>query len=404
MGMMYLAALAAAKKQQDRRHAAARRTRRRREAEERNSKEKSGYSRVSSNDKPSYFACVIYELSKDADLKDFFQKLYKKVHEVRDDAGRKYREQAEKFLAIANKYEDERCELEEKLKASGVKFDENNQLACISMGRFSSEVLSNTWNKSRLSLYREAVVSSRYEYRGVINGLEHNKITEELLMEDEPLAKLNCAKESLSKNESELASTKKELDKIKKKKLFISAERKENKIVQLTNKISELDRAVYLNREAIKRYEFVLGLTDEQKTDLIKYIKAEKGITTAAYEVESLGDKFVKAIPEIDSKEVMLGALKLLEKEGLTEEEITQIFKKLDRIAIIRGRGEYEIGGISPYDVDIGIIKGFVRQIYEEDPDFVDRNLSEIVSLENEEKDKECENSDVSDGSENPEH
>ena len=172
----------------------------------------------------------------------------------------------------------------------------------------------------------------------------------------------------------------------------------------LRNKIRELESNIHNNKMAIKQHEFVLGLTDEQKADFVKYIQAEECISHITYEVRNLESRFCAALPKIDSKELIIQAMKLLEQDGLTEEEITRVFKKLDKVAILRSRDEYEHKPwFSERETDIQIIKSFVKEIYESDPDFVDRNMSQIVSLDKEDKEVDVKEQDVPDDSDDPE-
>ena len=67
-----------------------------------------------------------------------------------------------------------------------------------------------------------------------------------------------------------------------------------------------------------------------------------------------------------------------MEKEGLTEEQIMAIFQKLDRVAIRRNRGEYDALNSRRYSTD-EVVRGFVTHVYEEDPEFVDRNFDEVL-------------------------
>ena len=404
MGMWMLAAAAAAKKKQDQRHAAARRARKRREEEERKSKEKRNNSHSDySENMPSYFECIDEEIGNDAELKDFFQKLYQKVQQVRDEAGAEYRAKAEELVALAEKYNVEKTKIEKKLEESGIEFGERKQLAGIYLSRFTGEYHCSTWGKSRLSLYRETGDSYIYYQAKTINGLERFRITESLLMEDEPKAYLNIAKESLADNQSKYEESKKKLKKLEKRILFISNENKQRKITKLKNEISELENNIRNNQIAIKEHEFVLGLSDEQKADFIKYIQAEKSISDISHEIESLERKFSFVLPKIESKDTILKAMELLEQDGLTEEEITSIFKKLDKVAILRLRGEYESRSWTHNSIDIRMIKEFVKDVYESDPDFVDRNLPDIVSLDEEDRENDGEEHDKSDNNDDPE-
>lgn len=399
MGMWMLAAAAAAKKKQDQRKAAARRERRRREEEERKSKEK--YSRSYSDGMPSYIECVEKEIDGDEILKKFFQRLYEKMNGIRDEAGREYKEKAEEFAALADKYEAERDKVKERLEKSGINFGDNRTLGDIYLGRFSSEYQSSTWGKSRFSLGLQKAEGKHYYRSETIDGIEYYRITESLIMEDEPEAYLNIAKESLKKNEEERDALKKEFDKLEKRRLFISEDKKRTKLKALSNRLSELNNKIDKNRQAIKEHEFVLGLTDEQKADLVKLIKAENGIETATYEVRALESKFSQAMPRFDSEDLLFKAMQLMEAEGLTEEEITTIFKKLDRVAILRERGRYSKSYSPNNGTDRTLVELFIEKVYEADPDFVDRNLAEIVEPEEESQDKSVQ--DVSDNNENPE-
>ena len=95
--------------------------------------------------------------------------------------------------------------------------------------------------------------------------------------------------------------------------------------------------------------------------------------------------------------------MELLEQDGLTEEEITSIFKKLDKVAILRLRGEYESKSWTHNSIDIRMIKEFVKDVYESDPDFVDRNLPDIVSLDEEDRENDGEEQNISDNNDDPE-
>ena len=198
MGMMYLAALAAAKKKQDKRHAAARRERRRRENAEREANEKRNSSYGShSEDEPSYIECIDQEITNDQELKEFFQKLYQKIQEIRDDSGAEQRAKAVELRDLAEKYNAEKTKIEKRLEESGIEFGERKQLGGIYLSRFTGEYQSSTWGKSRLSLYRETGDSYIYYQAETVNGIDRYYIKESLIMEDEPEGKLNAAKASL---------------------------------------------------------------------------------------------------------------------------------------------------------------------------------------------------------------
>ena len=403
MGMWMLAAAAAAKKKQDQRRAAARRARSRREKEEREAKEKNKYRGSSSRDLPSYLECIDQEIDSNQELKEFFQKLYQKVQEIRNEAGAEHRANAEKFRDLAEKYNKEKMKIEKKLEESGINFEGRKPFGSIYLSRFTGEYQSSTWGKSRLSLYREVGDSYIYYQATTINGIERYRLTESLIMEDEPEGYLNVAKSSLEYNQKKYEEAKKKLAKLEKRKLFISYEKKQNMIKKLKNEIREIENNIDSNRMAIKEHEFVLGLTDEQKSDLIKYIEAEKCISDITYKIKNLEYQFEAALPKIDDKQTIFKAMQLLEQDGMTEEEITSVFKILDKIAILKSRGEYEHKPWYRETADIKIIRSFVKEIYESDPDFVDRNLSEVVSIDKGDQEADDKNQDISDNNDDPE-
>lgn len=401
--MWMLAAAAAAKKKQDQRRAAARRARSRREKEEREAKEKNKYRGSSSRDLPSYLECIDQEIDSNQELKEFFQKLYQKVQEIRNEAGAEHRANAEKFRDLAEKYNKEKMKIEKKLEESGINFEGRKPFGSIYLSRFTGEYQSSTWGKSRLSLYREVGDSYIYYQATTINGIERYRLTESLIMEDEPEGYLNVAKSSLEYNQKKYEEAKKKLAKLEKRKLFISYEKKQNMIKKLKNEIREIENNIDKNRMAIKEHEFVLGLTDEQKSDLIKYIEAEKCISDITYKIKNLEYQFEAALPKIDDKQTIFKAMQLLEQDGMTEEEITSVFKILDKIAILKSRGEYEHKPWYRETTDIKIIRSFVKEIYESDPDFVDRNLSEVVSIDKGDQEADDKNQDISDNNDDPE-
>ncbi len=404
MGMWMLAAAAAAKRKQDQRKAAARRERRRRD-EERRAKEKNGYSRSSSGKLPSFYACVEHELREDTELREFFQELYKKMHEVRNEATKDYPVKAEKFVEIADKYRAERQRIQEELIKLGVKFEGYDNLGSISVKQFSSEDNHNpsfsVLNRNRGNGIWGHSDRKHYERRASINGLETKYISESLVMEEYPETKLNIATEELRINKEKRANLKKEYDKLAKRRLFVNEDKKTHRLKVLSNQMSELDNTIGQNELAIKLHTFAAGLTDDQKKELVKYLRAEEGIRGACNGAMSLLSNFGRALPKFKDEKVMFAALQLMENEGLTEERITSIFRTLDKIAIRRERGEYSSSLSKDNYEDSEILKLFIKKVYEADPEFVDRNLAEIVEPEKVSLDKEKQN--ISNGEGDPE-
>lgn len=349
MGMFYLAALAAAKKRQEASIAAARRERMRREEEEKQKQSNSSIEYNGSKRKideknsnlPNFFDCVSYELNDDEELSAFFQQLLLKIHEIRNRDLKEIRERAENCIEQIKAIYNEMNEIKERINRprfviSGSRGFQSD--AEVNLEDFLSEFCDSNKRNRENTLY----VDIYYHLHYVI------------------------------KNAPEIYEDRDEAD------YYSRCARIEDVVKAIRGETDGFE-----DKKRWELQDLVYRMSPEEKKDIIRFYELSQKLKDSVSELASIKQEFDSCKVELGDKELMLQAMQLLEEDGtISEEEITRIFRKLDRIAIARARGEYDEQKEKNKQIHGLVIRSFVRHVYEEDPTFVDRNLAEIVDID----------------------
>ena len=374
--MSYLLVLAAAQAAQERRKRA--RQRARQELSKRNAgQKKSDYSESYHHSRISYEECVNLELSEDNELKEFFNLLMRNVQKVRADKKSDIAREGTNILPWIDKYEEAREQALEILEKSGVTLGTKEYHLTVPVNGFD---LPESDFKEQYKNYPTC-----FEF----NGIRLNKT----ILDDPDYFKTryekahNVAEGSralISSYEREL----KDLELMQKFNPFYR-EKRSRKINEINEQIKQLSEDLRKEEEAKRELDVFEGFTDEQKKELKFYFEATDIMRKASDSVKGLVSKFLKELPRVDDKDILDEAFaKTIEDEDLTEDDILNIFKRLDKVAIKRYRGEYD-GRYYIKQHDYArrgtrddMIEGFIKHIYEEDSEFVDRNMDQVLEDE----------------------
>lgn len=315
----------------------------------------------------SYVDCVIAELDNDDVLKNFFENLLNNVQSYREEQGSEKKKEGEDILALLKGYCEGRAELVRRLNELGVKVEEFRPTKYDVTGfeldtkkRYDSVPTGATFNGIGLTL----------------DELDNPKFEEEY---ENQKTKCDEIRANLPKLERKI-KIQRILDKI------IGSEKTSSNLRVSTSEKMFREDDLYHEEQLKKRLDTYKSFTPEQLQEIHKYLEATQYIEKAINLLKTKIGEFESAIPDISEKRVIEEALsRTMAELGLGEEEIAEIYKRLDRVAIRRFRGEYDDDKSYSRDFETPqrrMLRGFIKHVYEEDPEFVDRNMDQVIEDE----------------------
>ena len=371
MGAGVILLAAAAQRRRSMEIAARRRERERRERlererkarEKRDQERRSSYKSSSSYDN-SYLKCLSIEMENDPELKDFFDRLGVKVEEVRVESGKEKEKQVADLIEVVKKYQEKKVELEEQLKEAGIELGNLGRGYCYCKSPMSSQEVE----------YES--ISRYYLFNGLTLSIRNVRDPEDKQFETNYESAKRICEEGLPEyiENQKQVRRKVALNKIP----LIRSYDREKDVETLQYNIERYERDMKAEEEAKVNLEKFRALTPEQKKLIGDYLEVCGSIEKGCLAISEARRTYSYTLPQRSDKQVIEEAIAKMEKEGLTEEQIMAIFQKLDRVAIRRNRGEYDALNSRRYSTD-EVVRGFVTHVYEEDPEFVDRNFDEVL-------------------------
>ena len=375
MGAIVLLAAAAAAQEQRRR---ARDTARRREEERKNQENNSRRSYSSSSERIPYLDCLMYEIKADETLSKFFAALKDNAERAREEQGKSLRDEDKNIANMIEKYLEGRSEIEKRLVASGIEV---------------RSLLSDYYSMDSFSIIsKEDPHSDQCRY--ITTGMTFNGLNLSLKTLDNPpfreryeSQKKKCDGLRIEKGEKEELIEKQES--LLKYVPFGKNARRD--VISKTEKeLREIERELEREERLRKELETFESLSPSQIQDIRKYLEATICMYKAMQSIRSKAREFAAKVPKIDEKTIIEKALEAtMDELHLGEEELADIFRRMDKVAIKRYRGEFDDEG-KYYDFsDYGLlgrkkdlVRGFIKHVYEEDPEFAERNMVEVIKDE----------------------
>ena len=161
-------------------------------------------------------------------------------------------------------------------------------------------------------------------------------------------------------------------------------------IAKTKKELKEIERELEREEHLRKELETFESFSPSQIQDIRKYLEATICMYKAMQSIRSKAREFAAKVPKIDEKTIIEKALEAtMDELHLGEEEMADIFRRMDKVAIKRYRGEFDDEGIYYDFSDYGLmgrkkdlVRGFIKHVYEEDPEFAERNMVEVIKDE----------------------
>ena len=371
----------AAQEQRRKSRNAARRRQEERKRQEENNSSRSSYS--SYRYTIPYLDCLMYEIDSDEKLSCFFETLKENAEKLREESGKGYRESAQDIATMVDNYQEGRSQIEKKLTDSGIEV---------------KGIDSKGYSLDSFSIVSKESTYDRYTYistRATFNGLE---LTTDKLNNPDFKEKYEEQKKKCDELRVQKAMKEKELSRQQSlfKYLPFGKPDRRLQISKIKDALKSIEEELALEEKYRKEMQIFESFTPEQRKTIQRYLIATDYMSRAIDSINKMAREFRGKLPSIDEKDIIEKAFNdTIAELGLEEADIADIFRRMDRVAIRRHRGEFD--GKSEYFeyADYGIkgrkkdlVKGFIKHVYEEDPDFVDRNMEEVLEDE-ETRDKE---------------
>lgn len=370
--LLLIAAGVAAREQRRRsRGAALRRSQERKRKEEEDRKKASERARYIPA-KKSYPECVLEEMNSDEVLRSFFTTLKRNMQLYRREQASEQEESARKTAEIVDKYKVERDRIVQEIKDSGIVCQIGYPIT-YSLERFEIEKENN---------YGQTIFDTIARFNGI-------ELTKEILENPDDTTFKDRYEKKKAYNDKLRAKKEEKEKELKRQELLLKIIpfkrwERENKIANIRSELRGFEREFEEEERLRKEMETFDSLTPEQRKLILDYFAVTDCIRKGATEINNEVYEFERKLPPLGQKEVVEEGLERTMREmGMGEEEITDIFMRLDKVAIKRFRDEYSTGR-SHYSGEPTriVIESFIKNIYEEDPEFVDRNMDEVIEDE----------------------
>ena len=291
---------------------------------------------------------------------------------------------AEKWMDLLEECNQKRNKIIEEIIQMGIDMDDEYDRSIgyfgFLMNVFSYE--NALGNKiSMLMNHNEANANSKFTQCNYFNGIF---LTEEMLNDPDSNVYRDEYERRVKENEGLLSE---------REVLYIEIEEKEEKlkrtlfhkkeieaeIIELKRRLKTVEIMIADEMSAKRKYNTFNKLTSEQESKIIEYMKMTKKMRKIASVISRLGLKFQEEATiqenEYDIDTVTDGFDYMVQKDGMTEKDIQAIFRKINKVAIRRNRGDYDFNDTSrrakyptysdQYKKLKGVMLGFIRYIYE---------------------------------------
>ena len=373
--LLFVAAAYAAQEQRRRARSAARKRAEERKKEE-EKKARNSYYSERRNPEVSYLDCVIQEIQEDEVLQKFFGTLLKNAQIYRRSKGVESEDAAKEMDGLIGRYVEERQKVLDKIKASGIQVNEYDNRA-YSLDEFDLNKTEREFNYANIK-----GVSTFNGLRITTADIENDSFRKRYEAQ-----KAKC--DELRKEKEELERKLKRQETLKKYIIFGRYDREEE-IRDIYKRLDQIEKEIGKEKELEREFKTYEAFTPEQIKDIKDYLDASASIGRGINSIRANIYQFGQQIPKLGDKEVLDNALNAtMEELGMGEEEIADVFRRMDKVAIKRQRGEYgDSYQIRDYRSSYrtgrfsSLVESFIKNIYEEDPNFVERNMEEVLEDE----------------------
>ena len=373
--LLFVAAAYAAQEKRRRARSAARKRAEERKKEE-EKKARNSYYSERRNPEVSYLDCVIQEIQEDEVLQKFFGTLLKNAQIYRRSKGVEYEDAAKEMDGLIGRYVEERQKVLDRIKASGIQVNEYDNRA-YSLDEFDLNITEREFNYANIK-----GVSTFNGLRITTADIENDSFRKRYEAQ-----KAKC--DELRKEKEELERKLKRQETLKKYIIFGRYDREEE-IRDIYKRLDQIEKEIGKEKELEREFKTYEAFTPEQIKDIKDYLDASASIGRGINSIRANIYQFGQQIPQLGDKEVLDNALNTtMEELGMGEEEIADVFRRMDKVAIKRQRGEYEYSYKtreyrSSYRTGrfSSLVESFINNIYEEDPNFVERNMEEVLEDE----------------------
>lgn len=373
--LLFLAAVHAAQEQRRRSRNAARRRQEERRKKERENNSSRGYSSYSET--IPYLDCLLYEIDSDEKLAYFFKTLKENAEKLREESRSSDRDEAQEIASMVERYQEGRAQIEKRLTDSGIEV---------------KGIDSKSYSMDSFRIVSKESSYGRYDYittRTSFNGLE---LTLDRLNNPDFKEKYESQKGKCDELRVQKAMKEKELSRQQSLLKYLPFGKPDRRlqIAKIKDALKSIEEELALEEKYRKEMEIFESFTPEQLEDIRKYLEATDCMSRAIDSINAKAREFRGKLPSIDEKDIVERAFNnTIEELGLEEADIADIFRRMDRVAIRRNRGEYQGKGryyeYRSYGIEGArkdLVRGFVKHVYEEDPDFVERNMEEVLEDE----------------------
>ena len=373
--LLFVAAAYAAQEQRRRARSAARKRAEERKKEE-EKKARNSYYSERRNPEVSYLDCVIQEIQEDEVLQKFFGTLLKNAQIYRRSKGVENEDAAKEMDGLIGRYVEERQKVLDRIKASGIQVNEYDNRA-YSLDEFDLNKTEREFNYANIK-----GVSTFNGLRITTADIENDSFRKRYEAQ-----KAKC--DELRKEKEELERKLKRQETLKKYIIFGRYDREEE-IRNIYKRLDQIEKEIGKEKELEREFKTYEAFTPEQIKDIKDYLDASASIGRGINSIRANIYQFGQQIPKLGDKEVLDNALNAtMEELGMGEEEIADVFRRMDKVAIKRQRGEYgDSYQIRDYRSSYrtgrfsSLVASFIKNIYEEDPNFVERNMEEVLKDE----------------------
>ena len=373
--LLFVAAAYAAQEQRRRARSAARKRAEERKKEE-EKKARNSYYSERRNPEVSYLDCVIQEIQEDEVLQKFFGTLLKNAQIYRRSKGVESEDAAKEMDGLIGRYVEERQKVLDRIKASGIQVNEYDNRA-YSLDEFDLNKTESEFNYANIK-----GVSTFNGLRITTADIENDSFRKRYEAQ-----KAKC--DELRKEKEELERKLKRQETLKKYIIFGRYDREEE-IRDIYKRLDQIEKEIGKEKELEREFKTYEAFTPEQIKDIKDYLDASASIGRGINSIRANIYQFGQQIPKLGDKEVLDNALNAtMEELGMGEEEIADVFRRMDKVAIKRQRGEYEYSyNTREYRSSYrtgrfsSLVESFIKNIYEEDPNFVERNMEEVLEDE----------------------
>lgn len=291
-----------------------------------------------------FIECMVLATNDDPRLKEFFSVLEKEIEAVIRSKGISYEKQERQIAELVESFYQKRQVISSKLKASGIKFVEN--------------FLGPSYT---LHGFDDSFERREFDYALIFNGLMLSK--DELLNPDK--APFEADYEKALKQVAEMDEESEEIKRTLKRPSVIFGSRKTYK--DLRSRLSYLKSHRNYADIAKRKLDTFNGFTAEQRDLLIQYFETTEAIDKGVRSMNESQKESRKVAPEKTDLTIMDEALTRMVNGGMTEEDLSEIFRRIDNVMANRESGLYDRRERVSLS-SLTVMKTFLKEIYGTSP------------------------------------